>query len=76
MANRNDVLNDFTIEEELSHETLKVYLQRYPEYTQDLLALFNELSMNDLEVAEASLPLETKAQEHAMPDDPKTDGDF
>jgi len=61
MANRDDVLNDFTIEEELSPETLKTYLQRYPEYTQDLLALFNELSMNDLEVAEASLPLESKA---------------
>ena len=61
MANREDVLNDFTIEEEMSPAILKAYLQRFPEFTQDLLALFNELSMSDLEAAEASLPLETKA---------------
>ena len=61
MANREDVLNDFTVEEEMSPAILKAYLQRFPELTQDLLALFNELSMSDLEAAEASLPLETKA---------------
>ena len=61
MANREDVLNDFTVEEEMSPAILKAYLQRFPEFTQDLLALFNELSMSDLEAAEASLPLETKA---------------
>lgn len=61
MASREDVLNDFTVEEEMSPTILKAYLQRYPEYTQDLLALFNELSMSDLESAEASLPLETKS---------------
>lgn len=61
MANREDVLNDFTVEEEMSPAILKAYLQRFPEFTQDLLALFNELSMSDLAAAEASLPLETKA---------------
>ncbi|MEE4209109.1 MAG: hypothetical protein V2I43_07580 [Parvularcula sp.] len=61
MASRDDVLNDFAVEDEMSPAILKAYLQRYPEYTQDLLALFNELSMSDLETAEASLPLETKA---------------
>jgi len=61
MANRDDVLSDFTVEDEISPATLKAYLQRYPEYAQDLLELFNELSMSDLEAAEASLPLETKA---------------
>lgn len=61
MANREDVLNDFTVEEEMSPAVLKAYLQRFPEFTQDLLALFNELSMNDLAAAEASLPIETKA---------------
>jgi hypothetical protein len=61
MASREDVLNDFTVEEEMSPTILKAYLQRYPEYTQDLLALFNELSMSDLQSAEASLPLETKS---------------
>ena len=49
MASREDVLNDFTVEEEMSPTILKVYLQRYPEFTHDLLALFNELSMSDLE---------------------------
>ena len=61
MASREDVLNDFTVEEEMSPTILKAYLQRYPEYTQDLLALFNELSMSDLQSAEASLPFETKS---------------
>ena len=61
MANRDDVLSDFTIEEEMSPAVLKDYLQRYPEYTKDLLALFNELSLSDLEATEANLPLETKA---------------
>ncbi|MCY4237578.1 MAG: hypothetical protein OXC93_04400 [Rhodospirillaceae bacterium] len=61
MANRDDILNDFTVEEEISLAVLKTYLQRYPEYTKDLLALFNELTMSDLEATEASQPLETKA---------------
>lgn len=61
MANRDDVLSDFTMEEDLSPAVLNAYLQRYPEYARDLLALFNELSMSELEAAEASLPLETKA---------------
>ena len=61
MANRDDVLSDFTIEEEMSPAVLKDYLQRYPEYTKDLLALFNELSLSDLEATEANVPLETKA---------------
>lgn len=61
MADRDDVLNDFTIEEEMSPTVLKAYLQRYPEYTHDLLALFNELSMSDLDSAEASLPIENKS---------------
>ena len=61
MANRDDLLSDFTIEEEMSPTVLKDYLQRYPEYTKDLLALFNELSLSDLEATEANLPLETKA---------------
>lgn len=61
MANRDDVLSDFTVEDEMSPAVLKAYLQRYPEYAHDLLALFNELSMSELEAAEASLPFETKA---------------
>jgi len=61
MANRDDVLSDFTLEEEMSPAVLKTYLQRYPEHAKDLLALFNELAMSDLEATEASLPFETKA---------------
>jgi hypothetical protein len=59
MTNRDNILNDFTIIEEMSPAILKAYLQRYPEYTQDLPALFNELSMSNLVAAEASLPFET-----------------
>lgn len=61
MANRDDVLSDFTLEENMSPAVLKKYLQRYPEHTKDLLALFNELTLSDLEATEASFPLETKA---------------
>jgi hypothetical protein len=60
MANRDDVLSDFTVENEMSPAVLKAYLQRYPEYAHDLLALFNELSMSKLEAVEASQPFETK----------------
>ena len=66
MASREDVLNDFTVEEEMSPTILKAYLQRYPEFAQDLLALFNELSMSDLQSAEGSLPLETKSVSAGM----------
>ncbi len=61
MASKDDVLADFTTEEEMSPTVLRTYLQRYPEHAKDLLALFNELSMCDLEVSEASKPFEIKA---------------
>lgn len=61
MTNREDVLNDFTMEQEMSHAILRTYLHRYPEFSNDLLDLFNELTMSDLEAIETSLPLETKA---------------
>jgi len=61
MANRDNVLSDFIIEEEMSPAALKTYLRLYPEYAKDLLALFNELTMSDLEVTHANLPNETKA---------------
>ncbi len=60
MPNRDDVLSDFTLEEEMSPAVLRAYLQRYPEHTKDLLELFNELTMSDLEATEASLLPETK----------------
>lgn len=61
MTNREDILDDFTLEEDMSPAVLKTYLQRYPEYAEDLLALFHELSMSNLEVAESVLPLEKKS---------------
>ncbi len=61
MVDRDDVLDDFVMEEEISFAVLRTYLRRYPEYTKDLLALFNELVMGDLDATEVSLPLETKA---------------
>jgi len=61
MTYREDVLNDFMIEPEISHAVLKSYLSKYPELTDDLLELFHELTLSDMEAIEASLPLETKA---------------
>lgn len=61
MTNREDILNDFTIEPEMTHAVLKTYLRDYPELSDDLLELFHELTISDMEALEASLPLETKA---------------
>ena len=61
MTNREDILNDFTIEPEMTHAVLKAYLSDYPELSDDLLELFHELTMSDMEALEANLPLETKA---------------
>jgi hypothetical protein len=61
MTNREDVLSDFTIEPEMSPAVLKTYLKKYPEFADELLDLFHELTMSDMEAVEASLPLETKA---------------
>jgi hypothetical protein len=61
MANRDDVLSDFTLEEDISSTILKAYLLQYPEFTKELLALFNELTMSHLEEIESSPPLERKA---------------
>ena len=36
MANRGDILSDFTVEKGIPPAVLKTYLQRYPEYTKDL----------------------------------------
>lgn len=66
MTNREDILNDFTIEPEMTHAVLKTYLSNYPELSDDLLELFHELTMSDMEVLEASLPLETKTASAAV----------
>ena len=52
---RDDVFADFIMEEKISLAVLKTYLQRYPEYTEDLLEIFNEIKMSELELAEAPL---------------------
>lgn len=63
MTNREDILNDFTIEPEMNHAVLKAYLTQHPELSDDLLELFHELTMSDMDVLEANLALETKAMD-------------
>jgi hypothetical protein len=53
MTNREDILDDFTLETNMSPAVLKSYLQRYPEYAAELLELFHELSVGDLEAVAA-----------------------
>lgn len=65
MTNREDILSDFTIEPEMTHAVLRSYLTKYPELSDDLLELFHELTLSDMEVHEAHLPLETKAMNAA-----------
>lgn len=61
MTNREEVLTAFSMEEALTPKTLKSYLARYPLLAEDLLDLYNELVLADLEAEEAALPLETKS---------------
>ena len=61
MTNRADILAEFAMEETIDHSTLKTYISKYPEVADDLLDLFNECVIADLETEEASIQLETKS---------------
>jgi hypothetical protein len=52
MNNKDDILAAFAMEEFIKPATLKTYLVRYPEFSDDLLALFDELLLVDLEAEE------------------------
>lgn len=45
------IFDDFTAEDPLNHETLRRYIERYPDFTKQLLAVFNECQMADLEAS-------------------------
>lgn len=61
MSDRSGVLAAFAMEEHLTPDLLKQYLTRHPALADDLLDLFNDLVLSDLE-AEATLErVETKA---------------
>ncbi len=59
MANREDILDDFIIEEDMSHATLRAYIERYPDRTKDLLDVFHECVMIELETASPTRSEET-----------------
>jgi len=61
MTSKEDVLAEFTMEETINHSVLRTYIAQYPELTNDLLDLFNECTMADLEAEEATMQLETKS---------------
>lgn len=61
MLPRQDVLAAFAMEEAITPAMLKTYLAQYPHHADDLLDLYNELVMGDLEVERAELLFETKA---------------
>jgi len=61
MSDRSDVLAAFAMEEHLTQDLLKQYLMRYPALADDLLDLFNDLALSDLESEAVSELLETKA---------------
>ena len=65
MSHREDILSEFAMEETITPALLKTYLTRHPNYADDLLELYNELVMSDLEIEQAQLPLETKAMTSA-----------
>lgn len=61
MTNRDDILAEFAMEEAMTHTVLLSYITRYPELADDLLELFNELALSDLEVEQSTMSLEAKA---------------
>ncbi len=63
MTNRADILAEFAMEETIDHSTLQTYIAQHPELANDLLDLFNECVIADLDVEEASIQLETKSAE-------------
>jgi len=66
MSNREDILEEFAMEDAMTHATLKSYITRYPELASELTELFSELSLSDLEAELASSPIETKAVNTAV----------
>lgn len=45
------IFDDFTAEDPLDHETLRRYVEKYPAFTKQLCAVFNECQMADLEAS-------------------------
>ena len=62
---REDVLSDFALEQDLTSKVLREYIQRYPELAVELTDLFHELSMVDLADAVGS-HLEQEGFDDAM----------
>ncbi|WP_395175770.1 hypothetical protein [Roseibium alexandrii] len=46
------ILDDFTIEDPMTFETLGRYVHRHPDFTKQLCAVFNECQMADLEASD------------------------
>lgn len=56
-----DVFEEFSMEEELSHVVLKAYVDRYPDLAIELTDLYHELALVDARVAAEEISSETKA---------------
>ena len=49
MAKRSDILSEFTMEETINPSLLNTYLTRHPKYVNDLLDLYHELMMLEID---------------------------
>lgn len=65
MSDRSEVLAAFAMEEHITPALLKLYLTKHPALAEDLLDLFNDLALSDLETEAAFERVETKAVEPA-----------
>ena len=45
------ILDDFTIEDPMTHETLRRYIEKYPHLAERLCDVFHECQMADLKAA-------------------------
>lgn len=59
--NREAILDDFAMEEQLAPETLRNYIQKYPMFAVELTDLYHELLLVDLSAATDGIQLETKS---------------
>ncbi|MEM9374630.1 MAG: hypothetical protein AAGA72_00310 [Pseudomonadota bacterium] len=61
-----DVFEEFTMEEEISHALLKTYIDRYPDLAIELTDLFHEITLAEARAGAEEVRFETKSAQPQM----------
>ncbi|GLQ22566.1 hypothetical protein GCM10007853_04400 [Algimonas ampicilliniresistens] len=59
MSKRDDVIDDFCVETDLSPAVLQTFIARHPEYIEELLELYHEFAILELDLMDAHDASET-----------------